>query len=165
MASVEAEANNGHHGMKAAALLFCSLAQTTAVSAAEGVPPLPGSFRIGPHEIVRISPGNVIDRKQFDEDWGQFEVRVPKSRFSVPAPNCRKNVILRMPGVPPDAPGREQQLEWRWRLFQALHAAAQGEGPPVEVEIARGPYMSLKPGGPVLQYCNAYIAGTWRSGE
>ena len=35
---------------------------------------------------------------------GQFELRLHRERFPVPAPHCRGTVILRMPWTPPDTP-------------------------------------------------------------
>lgn len=109
--------------------------------------------------IASIKPAKDTTREAFDRDWGQFEVLIPKSRFPILAPNCRKNVILRMPGAAPDVPQRDNQLDARWRQFQSFHRLAEGTLDHVGVDIASGPYMNVdKHGKPVLQYCNAYIA-------
>lgn len=109
-------------------------------------------------DIVRIRPNRDTTQASFDRDWGQFEVLVPKERFPIPAPNCRKNVILRMPAVGPDAPDRERRVEWRWTLFRALHDLASGRIEEVETALLPGPYMKTDGSGrPVLEYCNAYF--------
>jgi len=109
--------------------------------------------------IAIIKPGGATTREAFERDWGQFEVRIPKQRFPIPAPHCRKNVIFRMPGVVPSAPDREKQLAASWQQFQSMHQLAAGMLEQVEVAIASGPYMRRdRRGRPVLQYCNAYMA-------
>lgn len=115
--------------------------------------------KLSRQDIASIMPGHDTSREAFDKDWGQFEVRIPKKRFPVPAPNCRKNVILRMPGVAPNVRGRDKQLQHRWQQFQSLHELWNGRLDNMELRIASGPYMRAdKRGGLVLQYCNAYIA-------
>jgi hypothetical protein len=110
-------------------------------------------------DLASIAPEHGISREAFDSNWGQFEVRIPKKRFPIPAPNCRKNVILRMPGVPEKAQERDKQLEYRWRQFQSLHALSAGKVDHIEVRIASHPYMNTdKRGRSTLRYCNAYIA-------
>jgi hypothetical protein len=110
-------------------------------------------------DLAKITPGQSISREAFDSDWGQFEVRIPKKRFPVPAPNCRKNVILRMPAVPEKAEERDKQLEYRWRQFQSLHELSAGKVDHLEVRIASRPYMKTdQHGRSTLKYCNAYIA-------
>ena len=110
--------------------------------------------------IVSISQPKEISRSDFDNDsWGQFQVLIPKGRFPIAAPNCKKNIILRMPGVAPDDPSRSAKLETRWNLFQSLYAIKEGKRKePVQVTIASGPYMKTKKDGTrVLEYCNAFF--------
>ncbi|KAF5419870.1 MAG: hypothetical protein C5S49_00030 [Candidatus Methanogaster sp.] len=114
-------------------------------------------------DIASIKPNSAITRKSFEEDWGQFEILIPKNRFPIPAPNCRKNIILRMPAVAPDAPDREKQMEFRWQIFRSLHDLIDNKVEHLEVFIASGPYMSVdKHGKPVLQYCNAYFSTKYK---
>jgi hypothetical protein len=121
------------------------------------------SITLTTQDIVKVTPGSAVTREQFEEEWGQFEVLVPKQSFPIPAPNCRKNVILRMPGVTPNAPSREQQLAARWDVFQAVHALREGKRSQVEFELASGPYLKTdKQGRLRLQYCNAYIRAQGR---
>jgi len=110
-------------------------------------------------DIVRIKPKSDITRKAFEANWGQFEVLIPKERFPVPAPHCRKNVILRMPAVAPGAPGREKELAFRWRTFRSLQDLIQKKAGHLDLFLAPGPYMSAdQEGRPVLRYCNAYFS-------
>ena len=116
-------------------------------------------FNITKQNIVAIEPGKDISREKFESGmWGLFEVRIPKKLFPIPAPNCRKNVMLRIFGVDPDEPDSKQKLEFRWQLFQSLHAVLEGKIASIEVPIDSGPYMKFdKQGSPILEWCNAYI--------
>lgn len=116
-------------------------------------------FNLTQQNIVVIEPEKNISREKFESGmWGLFEVRIPKKLFPVPAPHCRKNVILRIFGVDPDEPDSKQKLEFRWQLFQSLHAVREGKIASVEVPIDSGPYMKFdKQGNPILEWCNAYI--------
>lgn len=109
-------------------------------------------------DIARIHPGSETTLESFEKDWGQFEVLIPKQRFPVPAPNCRKNVILRMPAVAPDAPDHELEIRRRWIMFQSLHNLARNRIESVQTRLAAGPYMKFDDDRqPVLEYCNAYF--------
>lgn len=122
------------------------------------------SFTLTQQNIASIDTQKDKNRKAFEADYGQFEVYIPKGMFPVSAPNCKKNIILRMPGISPDAPGAKKQLELKWQLFQSIHAVIEGRltsvEVPIEVKHSPGiaPYMRLdKQGNPVLEWCNAYI--------
>ncbi len=109
-------------------------------------------------DIVSIGIPKSIERSAFDFDGGQFQVLIPKERFPIPAPNCRKNVIFRMPGVPHEDPLRSAKLDARWDLFQSLYAVKEGKKESIPVYVASGPYMKTKKDGTrELEYCNAFI--------
>lgn len=116
-------------------------------------------FSLTQQNIVAIEPGKDISREKFESGmWGLFEVRIPKKLFPIPAPNCRKNVMLRIFGVDPDERDSKKKLEFRWQLFQSLHAVMEGKIASVEVPLDSGPYMKFdKQGNPALKWCNAYI--------
>jgi hypothetical protein len=110
------------------------------------------------NDITSISLPKEIERSAFDFDGGQFQILIPKERFPIPAPNCNKNVIFRMPGVPHEDPSRSAKLDARWDLFQSLHAVKEGKKESVLVYVASGPYMKTKKDGArELEYCNAFI--------
>ena len=109
-------------------------------------------------DVIDIRPASDTSQDAFFRDWGQFELRIPKDRFPIPAPHCRKNIILRVPGVGPRVEDRARKLEQRWNLFEALPALTKSKEGKVELPLARGPYIeSDGAGGRQLQYCNAYI--------
>lgn len=117
------------------------------------------SVRLLPNQIAEVQPAQDIGREAFDKELGQFELRIATQNFPIAAPYCRDQVILRMPGAPPDDGQREAQLEVRWALFQAFHALARGKTGQIEISIAPGPYLQADAQGkPQLQACDAYIA-------
>ena len=141
------------------------LAATSFVHAADNKTALREmSFTLTQRNIASIDTQKNINRKSFETDYGQFEVHIPKGMFPVPAPHCKKNIILRIPGTSPDAPSAKQKLELNWQLFQSIHAVIEGKLASVEVSIevkhspGIAPYMLLdKQGNPVLEWCNAFI--------
>jgi hypothetical protein len=135
---------------------MCFLASIIAVATIHAQnPPREISMVIHADDIVSISRSSEMPRSEFDDDWGQFEVFIPKKRFPVAAPNCRKSIILRMPGVPHEDPSRSAKLDARWDLFQSLYAVKEGT---ILLYIASGPYMKTKKDGThELEYCNAFI--------
>jgi hypothetical protein len=109
-------------------------------------------------DLVAIDPGEETTLDEFMRDWGQFEVRVPKGRFPIRAPRCRRNVILRMPAASPRKAEWRERIESRWRLFQSILEVKAGKVAQLEVELAAGPYQTRdEQGEVVLQYCNAFF--------
>ena len=113
---------------------------------------------IGHEDVVDVRPASDVSQDAFFRDWGQFELRIPKERFPIRAPHCRKSIILRVPGVAPRAGDRARKLEQRWNLFEAILALKKNQESTVKVPLGRGPYIENGVGGgPQLQYCNAYV--------
>lgn len=134
-------------------ICFCTL-----VYANDSSVPDPIIFNLSNQDILQIKAAN-ISRKSFENDWGQFEVLIVKNRFPIPAPNCRSNIILRMPGIAPDAPDRRKQLDIRWYVFQSLLDLKDKKIDQFEVVLSNKHYMKFDgKGKPYLQYCNAYFA-------
>ena len=121
-------------------------------------------FTLTQQKIVSIEPGKDKIREAFDFNGGAFQILIPKELFPIPAPNCRKNVILSVSGTNPDALYSNEKLDLRWKLFQSLNAVFEGKIASVEVPLeikhspGFAPYMRLdKQGNPVLEWCNAWI--------
>ncbi|WP_157269368.1 hypothetical protein [Azohydromonas aeria] len=106
--------------------------------------------------IVAVEPAAGLTREAFGERWGQFEIQVRRQDFPVPAPHCRRHVILRVPAVAPDAPGREQQLEQRWTLYRQALAVQAGREAALQVPLDLSLYTERSDGKVALRYCNAY---------
>lgn len=114
--------------------------------------------RLTAQDIVAIAPEASISEEEFAKRWGQFELRIPKSRFPLAAPNCRSTIILRMPGRDPDAADSERQLRQRWDLFQSLWKIVAQKTGGLDAVLATSPYMRRpRQGGYELEYCNAYF--------
>lgn len=78
---------------------------------------------------------------------GQFEVLVPKEYFPIAAPNCNKNIIIRMPYSNQEAKKRA--------LYNKLLASES-----VLVTLELNPYMKVLTKQPLrieLQYCNVFF--------
>lgn len=123
-------------------------------------------FKLTKKNIVSIKPGKGISREMFDQErGGDFEVRIPKAMFPISAPNCQEDILLAIPVVPPSVAGssRNQNLlnQDRWKLFQSLHAVAQGKMTRVEVLLALDVWVAVEfdrqDGRPMLRSCDAYI--------
>ncbi|NML16535.1 hypothetical protein [Azohydromonas caseinilytica] len=108
--------------------------------------------------IVSVEPGAGLTREAFAERWGQFEVRLRKDAFPLPAPHCRRHVILRVPAVAPDAPGHEQALERRWALYQQVLDVQARREASVTVPLDLSLYTERSARGVALRYCNAYVS-------
>ena len=141
------------------------LGSTMVFSAAADKPHSPVWFEVSQQHIALVEPARAVDKGKFEQDmWGQFEVRIPKASFPIPAPNCKKNVLLRAPGIDPDKANAKEKFEARWQLFQAIHDVADGKRASIEVPIeikhspGFAPYMMLDAQGkPTLEWCNAFI--------
>jgi len=154
------EPNDGESAMKIL-ILFISLfvGASFAQAADKKTSSKEMLFSLTQQNIIAIEPSKDISREKFESGmWGLFEVRIPKKLFPIPAPNCRKNVMLRIFGVDPDERDSKQKLEFRWQLFQSLYAVMEGKIDSIEVPLESGPYLKFdKQGNPILEWCNAYI--------
>lgn len=96
-----------------------------------------------------LEPGKYTVNKEYGfNDGGQFEVLVPKEYFPVPAPNCRKNIIIRMPW--------SENEEDKQQLFNTLSSTEK----PVQVILELNPYVVVLSKEPLqlqLTYCNVFF--------
>lgn len=79
---------------------------------------------------------------------GQFEVYIPKKYFPISAPNCKKNIILRMPGIYSSSNKKET-------LYKEL---LNNQEKTVVIEL--NPYLKVKQKEPLileLKYCNVFF--------
>ncbi len=138
------------------AVIAC-LALLSAVKAGALAPANTTLMLTGP-DLVAIEPASDTTLDAFMRDGGQFQVRVPKERFPISAPNCRKHVIVRMPAVLPGAAKWRERVASRWELFQSVLAVKAGQVSRLEVQLKAGPYQRRDAqGNPVLEYCNAFF--------
>lgn len=129
-------------------VLLLAMLFSTATFAAE-VTVNPGKYFDYYHMPYLLQPGKyqVNDAYGFN-DGGQFEVLVPKQYFPVPAPNCRENIIIRMPW--------SEHETTKKALFETLLSARK----PVPVILELNPYVKVVQQQPLsleLTYCNVFF--------
>lgn len=108
--------------------------------------------------VLGVVPARALDEKAFADRWGQFELQLVRRAFPLKAPNCRRNVVLRMPGVTPDAAHHADKLKQRWDFYQQVLQLRQGQLEEVALPLDTRHYVKTLPGGEVvLKYCNAFV--------
>lgn len=91
---------------------------------------------------------------------GQFEIRLRRERFPVPAPNCRGTLILRMPWTPPGAPDAPAKIVAKRALLDRILALADAPGDAVTVVLELNPYVEVVRRVPLrlrLTQCNVFF--------
>ena len=109
----------------------------------------PGKYSDYYHMPYLLVPGKYQVNKTYGfNEGGQFEVLVPKEYFPIPAPNCRKNIIIRMPWSKNEAKKRA--------LYEELLSATK----PIPVILELNPYVKVLHKQPLdleLTYCNVFF--------
>lgn len=114
-----------------------------------------------------LSTDNVRLRKTAKfSSGGQFEVLIPKEKFPVTAPKCRRDLILRMPWTDPGLENAAAKVAQKRVLHDAIVALAPrggqaGSGQPVDVTIDLAPYVRVVTEDPLkveLTGCNIFFA-------
>lgn len=80
-------------------------------------------------------------------EGGQFEVLIPKGTFSIPAPHCKGDLIIRMP--------YSEQVAEKKLLFEQLQSDQS-----VNVTLELNPYVTVLKSSPLqleLQGCNLFF--------
>lgn len=113
--------------------------------------------------LVKTTPGKYFDyyhmkyelvagEYQLDERYGfnaggQFSVLIPKEKFPIPAPNCNKNIIVRMP--------YSQNEDKKRQLYEDLKSSRT-----TTVVLELNPYVRVLTGDKEqfeLTYCNVFF--------
>ena len=109
----------------------------------------PGKYSDYYHIPYLLVPGKYqVNNAYGFNGGGQFEVLVPKAHFPIPAPNCRKNIIIRMPWSEHEATKKA--------LYETLLTATE----PVPVILELNPYVEVLQEQPLsvqLTYCNVFF--------
>lgn len=120
----------------------------SAVSNAAPVKVNPGKYSDYYHMRYELKAGEYTVNESYGfNEGGQFEVLVPKVLFPVSAPNCNKNIIIRMPAS--DTEGQKRAL------YEKLLKAQS-----VVVTLELNPYVKVINQSPLefeLQYCNVFF--------
>lgn len=136
---------------------------TVSISCAQAQDPVSGpaaapTFTLTADNIASILPPRNTSESEFSRRWGEFEIRVPKGRFPLPAPHCRSTVILRMPARVPGRRSSAERLRLRWELFQSIWQIVADRHGELTLTLAQEPYTRRGLDGKyTLEYCNAYI--------
>ncbi|AMO55517.1 hypothetical protein [Endozoicomonas montiporae] len=108
----------------------------------------PGKYSVYYHFEYELRPDHYeINKKYGFNDGGQFEVFVPKKYFPIPAPNCNKNIIIRMP--------YSNKEDTKRALYEKLL-----QNKAVTVTLEANPYVDVLQEKPLklqLQYCNVFF--------
>ena len=106
-------------------------------------------FVINANNLAKLE---TLSKKQFKQNGGQFEVLLKKGGFPVEAPNCKSDLILRMPWVvsPFD-------LAEKYRLYKNIARVAHNLKGSVPVSIELNPYVTVQGNKLILTKCNIYF--------
>lgn len=100
------------------------------------------------HFEYDLAPGKYFVNDEYGfNPGGQFEVLVPKEYFPIKAPNCRSNVIIRMPW--------SDKEEKKKQLYAKLVDEQM-----VTVVLELNPYFNIVSADPPeleLEYCNVFF--------
>lgn len=94
-------------------------------------------------------------------DGGQFEVRIPRNKFPIPAPKCRSDIILRMPWTDPRVEDASRKVEEKRKLFDAIMALKAGGTQSISIMVDLAPYVREVAHDPLqleLTQCNIFFA-------
>ena len=117
----------------------------------------PFSVTLTQKDISSIKGGNK-DREKFENDMGAFEIRIPKQNFPVPAPNCKKEIILRMPGSYAEDSTIKEDIEAKWKIFQDVKQVKAGNYKDLKVTVTPLHYVTDRADGTMeLEYCNVFF--------
>lgn len=110
--------------------------------------------------LASTEPGKDKIREAFEVNGGGFEVSLTRKLFPIPAPHCRKDVVLLLRNMDQYALYSNEQLDIRWELFQSMNAVIEGKMASIDVKVAIGSNLGVKfdkQGRPVLDGCDAEI--------
>ena len=118
-------------------------------TSASGKPYYHLSYVLNSNNIVQIER---YTWQEFEQNGGQFEVTLDKAGFPIPAPNCKSNLLLRMPWVPPGT-----NLSAKYQLYQAILAVQSAQAESVTVAVELNPYVQTTLDGLALTQCNIFF--------
>ncbi|HUK41539.1 MAG TPA: hypothetical protein VLX11_10855 [Candidatus Acidoferrales bacterium] len=118
----------------------------------------------GPYYHLRFDlRADAIDFAQSDRtarSGGQFEIRLRRKMFPVPAPRCRGTIILRMPWTPPLTPDAKAKIAAKQELLKRILELEKQPNDTVSVVIELNPYVRTISRAPLklqLTECNVFF--------
>lgn len=106
-------------------------------------------FAINAHNLAKLE---TLSEKQFKQNGGQFEVLLKIQGFPIAAPNCKSDIILRMPWV-----ASKFELKQKHLLYKKLAAISLSQKGSVTVAIELNPYVQAQESELVLTACNVFF--------
>jgi len=106
---------------------------------------------------------DAIDFAQSDRvarSGGQFELRLRRQKFPVPAPKCRGPIILRMPWTSPQAREAKEKITVKEGLLKRIWALEKHPNETLSVVIELNPYVEVVSHTPLkvqLTQCNVFF--------
>jgi hypothetical protein len=120
--------------------------------------------RYGPYYHLSLKlKAEIIDFAQSDRvsrSGGQFELKLRREKFPVPAPNCRGSIILRMPWTSPRARGAKEKIAAKEELLKRIWALETHPNEVLPVVIELNPYVEVVSRTPLklqLTQCNVFF--------
>src|SRR5215470_7721126 len=118
----------------------------------------------GPYYHLRFDlRADAIDFAQSDRtarSGGQFEIRLRREMFPVPAPRCRGAIILRMPWTLPLTTDAKEKIAAKQELLQRILELEKRPDGVVSVIIELNPYVKVVTRKPLkleLTQCNVFF--------
>lgn len=101
----------------------------------------------------KIDSVDRLTKDEFYQNGGQFEVHINKDLFPIRSPNCKSNIILRMPWVKENS-----SLDEKYGLYKDIAALREdNDGKTVDVAIELNPYIDSDDNGIYLTQCNVFF--------
>ena len=118
----------------------------------------------GPYYHLRFDlRADAIDFAQSDRtarSGGQFEIKLRREKFPVPAPRCRGDIILRMPWTSPLVSDAKEKIAVKQELLKWILELENRPDGVVPVVIELNPYVKVVTRAPLklqLTQCNVFF--------
>lgn len=99
-----------------------------------------------------------LSQSQFHQSGGQFEIILVKEGFPVAAPNCKSNIILRMPWTNPNIKHSVELIDDKYRLYKKISQVVdEKSNAEIPVILELNPYIKLSNDKVQLTNCNVFF--------
>ncbi|WP_163133159.1 hypothetical protein [Agarivorans sp. Alg241-V36] len=114
------------------------------------------------HLKLALNDQSISSIKEFSADQfvingGQFEVKVQQNSFPIKAPNCKDDLILRLPWTNSGLNAAEDFIDEKYNVYKAIVDASKSEGSNVDVYIELNPYVQKTGDDFELTECNVFF--------
>jgi len=99
-----------------------------------------------------------LSQSRFYQNGGQFEILLDKERFPVEAPNCKSNIILRMPWTNPNIQHSVKFIGDKYRLYKKISQIVDEKSDAeMQVILELNPYIKVSNDKVKLTNCNVFF--------